>query len=250
MRLLFRFASVTEDLHIVDNFIFTFQTMQNNQYKYLGQYTVMSIAQGGCGIPFLAPPVYDYISTGKLPDVKVHLKDIPDATLRFVLQKVRLCFIVATIPALSNTYTVVIKKHDQKMCLCKSHFCHTKVGNAENNTEIQAVFAIDEVQSLVYEAGFRKPLAQLSMEDKSVVSLILVNYHCMIKVKAAMDQYMEGLESLGLLSRIQADPSKWKDFFVDTGVAVNSGINFNESLPVTIQIIAIISRHIPCNHFT
>ena len=95
---------------------------------------------------------------------------------------------------------------------------------AENDTEIQAVFAIDEVQSLVYEAGFRKPLAQLSMKDKSVVSSILLNYHCMTKVKAAMDQYLEGLESLGLLSRIQQDPSKWKNFFVDTGVLVDSGI--------------------------
>ena len=62
--------------------------MQNNEYKYLGLYTVMSITQGGCGVPFLAPPVYDYISTRKLPDIRLHLKDIPDATLRFVLQKV------------------------------------------------------------------------------------------------------------------------------------------------------------------
>lgn len=102
---------------------------------------------------------------------------------------------------------------------------------AENDTEIQAVFAIDEFQSLVYEAGFRKPLAQLSMEDKSVVSSILLNYHCMTKVKAAMDQYLEGLESLGLLSRIQQDPSKWKNFFVDTGVLVDSGIIITHSTP-------------------
>ena len=63
--------------------------LQNNQYRYLGQYTVMSITQGGCSVPFLAPPVYEYISTGKLPtDIEVNLKDIPDATLRFALQKV------------------------------------------------------------------------------------------------------------------------------------------------------------------
>lgn len=38
----------------------------------------MSITQGGCSVPFLAPPVYEYISTGKLPTgVEVCLKDIP-----------------------------------------------------------------------------------------------------------------------------------------------------------------------------
>ena len=95
------------------------------------------------------------------------------------------------------------------------------MGDAENNIEIQA---IDEVQSLVYETGFRKPLAQLKVEDKHVVSSVLVNYHCMTKVKASMDQYMEGLESLGLLSRIQADPSKWKNFFMDMGVTVDSSM--------------------------
>ena len=59
--------------------------MQNNQYKYLGQYTVMSITQGGCGIPFLAPPVYDYISTGKLPDVR-RLKS-PEEVQRIIIER-------------------------------------------------------------------------------------------------------------------------------------------------------------------
>ena len=49
-----------------------------------------------------------------------------------------------------------------------------KVGNAENDLEIQTVLSIDEVQSLVYETGFQKPLSQLTMEDKSVVSSIII----------------------------------------------------------------------------
>lgn len=35
-----------------------------------------------------------------------------------------------------------------------------------------------------------------------MVASLLINYHCMTKVKATMDQYIEGLESLGLLNRI------------------------------------------------
>lgn len=94
---------------------------------------------------------------------------------------------------------------------------------AENDTEVQVVLAIDEARSLVYETGFRKPLARLTMEDKGAVSTVLLNYHCMTKVKAAMDQFIEGLESLELLLRIRSDHSNWKDFFVDSGVTVDAG---------------------------
>ena len=75
-----------------------------------------------------------------------------------------------------------------------------------------------------------------------MVSLILVNYHCMTKVKAAMDQYMEGLESLGLLGRIQVDPSQCLYRHTQEFQLIQV---FNGNLPVTIQIIAIISRHVP-----
>ncbi len=65
--------------------------LQNNHYKYLGQYVVMSMTQGGCGIPYLSPPVYDYICSGKLPSsIEVDKKNLPNTTLAFILQKVGL----------------------------------------------------------------------------------------------------------------------------------------------------------------
>ncbi len=48
----------------------------------------MSIMQGGGGLPFLAEPVYNYLCTGVSTGIEVHNKDIPDHTLRFVLDKV------------------------------------------------------------------------------------------------------------------------------------------------------------------
>ena len=63
--------------------------IQADQYKHLGEYPVMSIAQGGCGIPFLAPVVYEYISSGKLPTkMELSFDDIPCAHLKFAIQKV------------------------------------------------------------------------------------------------------------------------------------------------------------------
>ena len=63
--------------------------------------------------------------------------------------------------------------------------------------------AIDEAQSMLLEAGFSKPFTKLTLEDKSNVYSVLINYHCMTKVKAAMDQYIDGLESLDVLESVR-----------------------------------------------
>ena len=44
----------------------------------------------------------------------------------------------------------------------------------------------------------------------------------MTKVKAAMDQYVEGLQSLDVLDEVRKDPEKWKVFFVDNNVKVDA----------------------------
>ena len=48
----------------------------------------MSITQGGSGFPFLARPVYEYITTGKYTNITVEANDIPDVTLKFAFEKV------------------------------------------------------------------------------------------------------------------------------------------------------------------
>ena len=70
-------------------FVLKYSCILNEGCLYLGQYTVISITQGGCGIPYLDPAVYEYICTGKLPsDIEVPVKSLPNTTLQFVLQKV------------------------------------------------------------------------------------------------------------------------------------------------------------------
>ncbi len=55
----------------------------------------MSITQGGCGLPFLALPVYNYISSGELaPHFNVPLEYIPNPTVRFIVMSIlKLCLI-------------------------------------------------------------------------------------------------------------------------------------------------------------
>ena len=48
----------------------------------------MSVVQGGCGFPFLAQPVFDYLVQGHYKGMNVPASDIPDVSLRFIMGKV------------------------------------------------------------------------------------------------------------------------------------------------------------------
>lgn len=67
---------------------------------------------------------------------------------------------------------------------------------AENDDDLRMLFSVDEVQSLLQETGYKKPVTKLSVADKTSLRSILIDYHCMVRVKACMDQFAEGLEEL------------------------------------------------------
>ena len=56
---------------------------------HLGQYAAMSILQGGNGFSFFAEPVYKYFTAGKRTGIDILNDQIPDHTLRFVIEKVQ-----------------------------------------------------------------------------------------------------------------------------------------------------------------
>jgi len=72
--------------------------------------------------------------------------------------------------------------------------------------------------------GFRKPLSQISIEHVGDIIQLLIDYFCMMKVKAAIDQYVEGLQDLGILTCIQQNPSEWKVFFQDNKIELSAGM--------------------------
>ena len=53
---------------------------------------MISVTQGGLGMPIMAPAVYGYIHTGKLSScIDISLKDMPYPNVKYVLEKVT-CF--------------------------------------------------------------------------------------------------------------------------------------------------------------
>lgn len=87
------------------------------------------------------------------------------------------------------------------------------MNGVQNEAELRALFNCVEFESLLLETGYSKPLAQLTIDDqKSIVSSI-TDYHCLTKVKAAMDQFIEGLDVGGVLGCIKTNPHQLKPMF-------------------------------------
>ena len=61
---------------------------------------------------------------------------------------------------------------------------------------LQAIFDDSATADIVLETGYRKPLGTVS--DKEEIIRVLKRYHTLIKVKAEIDQFIEGLQCLGL----------------------------------------------------
>ena len=73
---------------------------------------------------------------------------------------------------------------------------------------------MDEAATLLFDTGFRKPICRLSMTDKCALKSALVDFHCLLKVKAAMDKYMEGLDELGILEMLKEHLGAMRPLFV------------------------------------
>ena len=96
---------------------------------------------------------------------------------------------------------------------------------AENDNDIKICFSIDEGSSLLNDTGYRKAVCSLTLSDRPAIISALLDYHLMIKVKAEMDQFKEGLQTLGYLKVLQLDPSLWEEYFLDKNMPLTAGIS-------------------------
>ncbi|KAL5469173.1 hypothetical protein EMCRGX_G030387 [Ephydatia muelleri] len=138
---------------------------------------------GGCGIPCLADPVYEYITSGKCSSIVVSSDDIPELAMRDTVEK-----LVA----------------------------------ANCTEEIQAVFSEDIAISYLAECGYTQPISTLQWKMKDDIVSTLIDYHLILKVKACMDQFCEGLETLGVGSIVRKNPSVLRQFFVFNEVPIDA----------------------------
>lgn len=166
----------------------------------------MSIIQGGNGFPFLNECVYNYLCGGESTGISVTTESVPDSTLGFALENVSGYIYRFTI--------VLISK--------KMYFLSLQLDSAESDDDVKMVLAIDEVLCLLAETGYRKPLTSLTLSDTSSLKAVLVDYHCMLKAKAAMDQFSDGLQRLKCHDLMQRFPNLLKPCFVSSGKTITA----------------------------
>lgn len=69
---------------------------------------------------------------------------------------------------------------------------------------------------LLMTTGFQKPICRLEVEDRDCIRGALVDYHCLLKVKAEIDQFTEGLEDVGVLRFLRESPEVLKPLIMDS----------------------------------
>ena len=88
---------------------------------------------------------------------------------------------------------------------------------------------VDGLQ-LLYDTGFPKSINDVRVSDKRRLLSALIDYHLMVKVKAEMDQYREGLQTLGFLEVLKSNPGQWQSYFVAEKKNLTAGIYISVQL--------------------
>lgn len=68
---------------------------------------------------------------------------------------------------------------------------------------------------LLFETGFQRPTSSLTLRDKDDLVNTISSYHTVIKVKAEIDMFVVGLESLRIHEFIKLYPTLMKSLFVN-----------------------------------
>lgn len=71
--------------------------------------------------------------------------------------------------------------------------------------------------------GFEIPISAIDVSMKDTLVAILVDYHCIVKCSAIMDQFRQGLNLFDVLTMVQKYPQLMKQFFVNENSPMTAG---------------------------
>ena len=85
---------------------------------------------------------------------------------------------------------------------------------------LQAIFDDSVTANIILETGYRK----VTVSDKEEIIRVLKRYHTLIKVKAEIDQFVEGLQCLGIDHLIKEHPDLMEPLFVNKNKSLTAGM--------------------------
>lgn len=71
---------------------------------------------------------------------------------------------------------------------------------------------------------FKKPISKLVTNDKARLRSALIDFHCILKPKGAIDQLAEGLTNLDILYMMRQYPELMRPLFMDQAKPLTAGI--------------------------
>ena len=89
---------------------------------------------------------------------------------------------------------------------------------------MKGIFDNEENSTLLFETGYDKPIRELELDDVEGLKAALTDYHCMVKVKAAMDQFLEGLHMGGVAEYVKSHLELLKPLLQHTPQRVGPGM--------------------------
>lgn len=99
-----------------------------------------------------------------------------------------------------------------------------QIDSVQGDEDLRLLFYDDDNASLLLDTGFRKPLACLTCSDKALLKDTLRDYHTLVKIKPELDQFADGLETLGVLQALKKYPSLMAPLFAHEKREINKGI--------------------------
>ena len=88
-----------------------------------------------------------------------------------------------------------------------------------------------ENANLLLETGYTKAISHLQVDDiseKSDLLSVIIDYLCMLKAKAANDQFLQGLQVTGVLDCIKKFPDIMKSLFSLNKSTLTTDNNMNK----------------------
>ena len=74
----------------------------------------------------------------------------------------------------------------------------------------------------IMETGYGKGLSCVKLSDREELCSVLIHYHCLLKSKAAMHQFMEGIYEGGITRDLFQKPGM-KQMFIHQEVHLTTG---------------------------
>ncbi len=92
------------------------------------------------------------------------------------------------------------------------------------DASLRKIFLDPDFETIILETGYRRPLSTLVMADKTVIIKTLKT-HVLLRVKAELDQFCEGLAACGVVEAIRKNAALMSVYFIYSSVTLTAGKN-------------------------